>query len=38
VRVCIGGHYTHAYLQETFERMRATFEQGPPVFDAGSIA
>jgi DNA-binding transcriptional MocR family regulator len=38
IRICIGGHYTHAHLRETFERMRATFEQMPPVFDAGSIA
>jgi hypothetical protein len=38
VRAFIGGHYTHTHLQETFERMRATFEQMPPVFDAGSIA
>jgi DNA-binding transcriptional MocR family regulator len=38
MRVCIGGHYSHSHLRETFERMRATFEQMPPVFDAGSIA
>jgi DNA-binding transcriptional MocR family regulator len=38
MRVCIGGHYTHSHLRETFERMRASFEQMPPVFDAGSIA
>lgn len=38
MRVCIGGHYGHTHLRETFERMRAAFEQMPPVFDAGSIA
>jgi DNA-binding transcriptional MocR family regulator len=38
IRVCLGGHYAHAHLRETFERMRSTFEQMPPVFDAGSIA
>ncbi len=36
MRVCIGGHYTRAHLRGTFERMRATFAQLPPVFDAGS--
>jgi DNA-binding transcriptional MocR family regulator len=38
IRVCIGGHYSHSHLRETFERMRATFGQMPPVFDAGTIA
>jgi DNA-binding transcriptional MocR family regulator len=38
LRVCIGGHYPLARLQETFERMRAAFEQAPPVFGIGSIA
>lgn len=38
LRVCIGGHYTQGQLRESFERLRATFEQMPPIFDAGSIA
>lgn len=38
IRVCVGGHYTHAQLRGTFETMRATFEQLPPVFDTGAIA
>ena len=38
VRACIGGHYTHAHLRETFEHMRATFGQLPPVFEVGAIA
>lgn len=37
MRVCIGGHYAQDHLRGTFERMRATFEQRPPVSDAGPI-
>lgn len=37
LRICIGGRYSHADLRETFGRVLATFEQLPPVFDAGSI-
>lgn len=38
MRVCIGGHHSQAHLRETFQRMRATFGQLPPVFDVGSIS
>lgn len=38
IRLCIGGHYTHAHLRATFEHMRATFEQLPPVLEVGMIA
>ena len=38
VRICVGGRYGHAHLRETFQRMRAIFEQLPPVFDVGSMA
>ncbi|HYZ61852.1 MAG TPA: PLP-dependent aminotransferase family protein [Acetobacteraceae bacterium] len=38
LRICLGGRVTPAELRTSFERLLATFEQLPPVLDAGSIA
>jgi DNA-binding transcriptional MocR family regulator len=37
IRVCLGGRSSPEELREIFGRVLATFEQLPPVFDAGAI-
>jgi DNA-binding transcriptional MocR family regulator len=37
IRLSIGGRYSHQHLREAFTLVRSTFEQLPPIFDAGAI-
>ncbi len=37
LRICVGGRHSHRALRDTFEILVSTFEQLPPVFDAGAI-
>ncbi|MEZ0169376.1 PLP-dependent aminotransferase family protein [Microvirga sp. TS319] len=38
IRICLGGHLSHATLGRSLQTIAETFEQLPPVFDAGTIA
>ena len=38
VRICVGGRHSLRALRDTFETLVSTFEQLPPVFNAGAIA
>ena len=38
IRICLGGRFSHAALNETLASVRNTFEQLPPVFDVRAIA
>ncbi|MXQ13155.1 PLP-dependent aminotransferase family protein [Microvirga makkahensis] len=38
IRICIGGRLSHATLARALHAIAETFEQLPPVFDAGTIA
>jgi len=38
IRICIGGRLSHASLGRALQTIAETFEQLPPVFDAGTIA
>jgi len=38
IRICIGGRMSHATLGRALQTIAETFEQLPPVFDAGTIA
>ncbi len=37
LRICVGGRLSHTALREALLTIRNTFEQLPPVFDAGGI-
>jgi DNA-binding transcriptional MocR family regulator len=37
LRICIGGRHSLRALRDSFEILLSTFEQLPPVFDAGAI-
>jgi DNA-binding transcriptional MocR family regulator len=37
LRICVGGRHSLRALRDTFETLASTFEQLPPVFNAGAI-